>query len=187
MAQNKVLGFWNGLPTWAKGVIAVGGLSIIYFTSRSIVKSINAKKRREDSKKAVSNAEADKKELVRNGIRASFSQTQYQTWANSIQKSFEGCDPFGEITWGADSPLGAVSFWSKSGYNVAIIFNQLKNNLDFVSLMTAWGVRSYDDCGWGTGDVENVDLVQAITDELNSGERRDLNKILAKKGITYKV
>jgi hypothetical protein len=32
-----------------------------------------------------------------------------------------------------------------------------------------------------------VDLFKAIDHELTDAERRDLNKILAKKGITYKV
>jgi hypothetical protein len=68
-----------------------------------------------------------------------------------------------------------------------MIFNQLKNNLDYLELSTAWGIRTYDACGWGTGDVKDVDLSKAIIDELNDGEVRDLNIILSKKGITYKV
>ena len=40
MAQSKALEVWNGLPNWAKGIIAVGGLAIIYFTANSVIKSI---------------------------------------------------------------------------------------------------------------------------------------------------
>jgi len=50
MAQEKALEVWSGLPPWAKGIIAVGGLAIIYFTSRSIIKSINKKKKEQDDK-----------------------------------------------------------------------------------------------------------------------------------------
>lgn len=187
MAQGKAFEVWSGLPTWAKGVIAVGGLAIIYFTSRTIIKKINASKDAKDSKQAVQDAIGDKTNLIRKGIKASFPTTQYQTWANSIEQSFEGCDPFGNVSWGADSPLGVVSYWSKSGYNVANIFNKLKNDVDYLDLVIAWGTRTYDDCGWGTGNVENVDLSKSIADELNDSERNNLNKILAKKGITYKV
>lgn len=187
MAQSKALEVWSGLPTWAKGIIAVGGLAIIYFTGRTIIKKINASKEAKDSRESVREASNDRASLLRKGLKPSFAPTQYQGWANSIEQSFEGCDPFGNITWGADSPLGSVSYWSKSGYKVATIFNQLKNDIDFLDLTIAWGVRTYDDCGIFTGDVKDVDLFKAIEDELTDAERRDLNKILAKKGITFKV
>lgn len=187
MAKEKALEVWSGLPTWAKGIIAVGGLAIIYFTARTIVKKISASKESQDSKESVKDATNDRASLLRKGLRPSFNQTQYKGWANSMEQSFEGCDPFGNITWGADSPLGKVSYWSKSGYNVAKIFTQLKNDIDFLDLVVAWGVRTYDECGILTGNVENVDLFKAIDHELTDAERRDLNKILAKKGITYKV
>ena len=187
MAQGKALEVWSGLPTWAKGIIAVGGLAIIYFTGKGIIKRLARAKESQDSKESVKDASNDRASLLRKGLRPSFAPTQYKGWANSIEQSFEGCDPFGNIAWGADSPLGAVSYWSKSGYKVATIFGQLKNDIDFLDLVVAWGVRTYDDCGWGTGDVKDVDLFKAIEDELTDAERRDLNKILAKKSITYKV
>jgi hypothetical protein len=187
MAQNKTFQVWSGLPTWAKGIIAVGGLAIVYFTGRAIIKKLGAIKEGKDSREAVRDAEQDKRKLINQGIKPSYTKTQYQTWANQIEQAFEGCDPFGNISWGSDSPLGTISYWSKSGYKVAMIFNQLKNNLDYLELSTAWGIRTYDACGWGTGDVKDVDLSKAIIDELNDGEVRDLNIILSKKGITYKV
>ena len=132
MAQGKALEVWSGLPTWAKGIIAVGGLAIIYFTGRTIIKKINASKESKDSKESVKDATNNRASLLRKGLRPSFTETQYKGWANSIEQSFEGCDPFGNISWGADSPLGVVSYWSKSGYKVATIFAQLKNDIDFI-------------------------------------------------------
>ena len=187
MAQSKALEVWSGLPTWAKGIIAVGGLAIIYFTGKGIIKRLARAKESQDSKESVKDASNDRASLLRKGLKPSFPPTQYKGWANAIEQSFEGCDPFGNVTWGADSPLGTVSYWSKSGYNVAKIFAQLKNDVDFLTLVLAWGVRTYDECGILTGNVEDVDLFKAIDHELTDAERRDLNKILAKKGITYKV
>ena len=40
MANNKAFEVWSGLPTWAKGTIAVGGLAVIYFAGRGIWKRI---------------------------------------------------------------------------------------------------------------------------------------------------
>ena len=184
---NGAYKYYKELPAWAKGVVIVGGLAVIYFTGRTIFKKLREAKDAKDSKESVKDAQNDLKNLQNKGLRASFTPTQYKTWANTIEQAFEGCDPFGNITWGADSPLGVVSVWSRSGYKVATIFNQLKNDLDYLMLVTAWGVRTYDDCGWGTGDVKDVDLAKAIVDELNDRERNNLNKILAKKGIKYTI
>lgn len=185
--ESQVYKFYKELPPWAKGIVVVGGLAVIYFGGRSVFRKINQAKQAQDSKDSVRGAENDVRNLQNTGLRASYSDTQYKTWANSLQQAFEGCDPSGNITWGADSPLGVVSVWSTSGYKVAEIFNQLKNDIDYLKLLTAWGVRTYDACGWWTGDVKDVDLSKAISDELTDRERSNLNKILSKKGIKYKV
>ena len=97
-----------------------------------IFKKINKAKTAQDSKESVKDAQNDIRVLQNTGIRASYSDTQYKSWANSLQQAFEGCDNSANITWGADSPLGTVSVWSTSGYKVAEIFNQLKNDIDYL-------------------------------------------------------
>jgi hypothetical protein len=67
-----------------------------------------------------------------------------------------------------------------------MIISKFKNDLDFLKLSTAWGVRTYDQCGWGTGNVENATLSKAISDELNEGEISKINGALAKQGIKYR-
>lgn len=186
MAQSKALEVWSGLPTWAKGIIAIGGVAILYFTSRTIIKKISSVKESKDVKELTRDAKSDRTALLRKGLRPTFSETQYKGWANAIEQAFEGCSG-GTITWGKDSPLGNVTTWSTAGYKVATIFNQLKNDLDFIDLVIAWGVRTYDKCGILTGDVVDADLFKAITNDLTDRERRDVNTILAKKRITYKV
>jgi hypothetical protein len=187
MAKAKLYEYYTELPSWAKGIVIVGGMAIVYFTTRTIFKRLRAAKDAQDSKRAVQDAEADRRRLSGNGMKASYSRTQYRTWANSLEQAYEGCDLSGQITWGADSPLGAVSFWSNSGYKTASIFNQLKNDVDYLELSIAWGVRTYDDCGYFTGDVKDVDLAKAIQDELTAREISNLNQILSKKGIKYRV
>ena len=185
--QGKVYQYYKDLPAWAKGVVVVGGIAIVYFTGRSIVKSIKQKKAARNATQTVADAKADLASLTYRGIKPSYSQTQYQTWANSIQSAFEGCDSFQTITWGSDSPVGVVTIWSTSGYKVAQIFNQLKNDVDYLELTISWKVRTYDACGWGTGNITDVDLVSAIADELSDRERSNLNDILQLRGITYRV
>lgn len=187
MAKTKAYQYYTELPAWAKGIVVVGGLAIAYFAGRSILKKFSDAKKSQDSREAVRESEKEKTRLQNSGLRPSFTKTQYQSWANAIQQAFEGCDFSGEVTWGSDSPLGVASFWSSSGYKVASILNQLKNNLDYLELTTAWGIRSYDACGWWTGDIKDVDFPKAIQTELTAREINNLNQVLSKKGISYKL
>lgn len=181
MAQNKAFEVWSGLPTWAKGVIAVGGVAIVYFTARAIIKKIGKGKSLQEQKQTVTQQNNELRNLQNTGQRASFAESQYKAWADAIQNQFDGCD-FGQNIFSADVPL--IGYWSGSGKKVRDIVNQLKNNVDFLKLVSAWGVRTYDQCGWGTGDVSG-NLYNAINDELDRGEVMGLNNILKKKGITY--
>jgi hypothetical protein len=52
--------------------------------------------------------------------------------------------------------------------------------------MSSYGTKTYDQCGVWTGDFTGT-LGAAITNELDAGEIRALNQILANNGITYKI
>lgn len=169
MAQNKTLEVWNGLPTWAKGAIAVGGVAILYFTGRWIVKSISAGKGKREQLVTINEIKDDIRVLNQQGVRPSYPDSQYTMWANKIKNAFDGCDPL-EV----------------SQNTVNQIFRELKNDADFAKLVQAWGTKTYDQCGWGTGDVTG-DLTYAIRDELDDTEIRNANKILSDKGIKYRI
>ncbi len=171
--------YYKELPAWAKGVVIVGGLGITYFTGLTAYKMVKRGIEKGKSAKSLKNVAAEKSELADSGQVATYQPSQYKGWADSIQKQFSGCDfsvpvPF---TPGLD-----LSYSGKVLYNVLSGF---KNDLDFLNLIESFGVRTYDDCGWGTGDVENVTLYSAVTDELNSDEIKEINKLLKSKGITY--
>ena len=76
-------------------------------------------------------------------------------------------------------------FASYSGEYLYKIILQLKNNVDFLKLQTAFGVRTYDQCGIFNGDFTG-NLTQAVNDELTASEIAELNKQLTKKGIVYR-
>ena len=49
MADKGALRVYTELPSWAKGVVVVGGLVVGYLAVTSILKSIKAKKNKEES------------------------------------------------------------------------------------------------------------------------------------------
>lgn len=184
MNTSKTMEIWNGLPTWAKGVVAVGGLAAVYFGVRGFLNKVKADAAMKDQLLTQQNQENELQNQIENGIRPSYSQSQYMQWADEIQNQFDGCDvsprlPVDPRTFGNQN-------WSGSGAKMATIILQLKNNADFLALSTSWGAsRTYDQCGWGMGDFSG-NLSQAVTDELAQDEINALNSYLLSKGITYK-
>jgi hypothetical protein len=182
MKENKALELWNGLPTWAKGVIAVGGVAIVYFAGRGIWKQFRKSKDTEKQRESLRTQRQEINQLQNLGQRPSFPQSQYKSWADRIQNQYDGAD-FKQNLFDYDIPV--LGTWSGSGKVTAQIISQLKNNLDFLKLSEAYGVRTYDQAGWFTGDFTG-NLTQAINDELDSGEVNALNNMLKKQGITYR-
>ena len=162
MADTKT-NFWKDLPGWAKGLIVVIILIVVIFILYKVYKMISDKQGSSD-KGDVRDSQKDLNDLIKNGIKPSFQQSQYDGWANSLRLSFDGC--------GTDNGP-----WKS-------VFGKMNNKADVLSLIASYGIRTYDACGIGTGDTSST-LPAAITDELSSSEISELNSMLSSKGITY--
>lgn len=188
MAQDKVFKIWSDLPQWAKGVIAVGGIAIAYFTARGVIKLVKQSVASKDARKTQQEFENDIRDLGQQGINPTYPTSQYGSWASMIQTQFSGCDWRNNVFDMSDPLLFWAGSFSESGKTVAAIFQKLNNNADFASLVTAYGSRTYDQCGtWPFAGDFTGNLFSAIQDELDQGERNELNKQLQRKGITYQV
>ena len=49
MTKDTLFAWYNDLPPWARGVVVVGGIGIVTYTTYSIVKSINNKKKQQQA------------------------------------------------------------------------------------------------------------------------------------------
>lgn len=165
MSAYKV---FSQLPPWAKGVTVVGGLVLAYFGVRKIIAIAEKAKDLKGQKQTVEDSKQALQDLKVNGVTQSFSDAQYSAWASSIQAAFEGCDMTSDDLGSLAGPLNAI-----------------KNDADMYKLITAFGVRKWDDCGWFTGDVEK-DLAGGVRHELNVSQINFLNKILSDKGIKFR-
>ena len=182
---NKFYDYYKDIPTWAKGVVVVGGIAIVYFTAKSFLKKVKANAEKEKAMETVTYQKKEEKQLEETGLRATFSDSQYKAWADALQNQFDGCDiDISDFTFWGNLFKGFTG--SNSAKKLVSIISKFKNDLDFLKLSTAWGIRTYDQCGWGTGNVENATLSKAVSDELNETEISTINKTLAKSGIKYK-
>ncbi len=169
MANSGAYKVYSELPSWAKGVVVIGGIAIVYFTGRTIYKSIAKKAEAREDAQTVRDVKDEIRESQNQGKRQSYPDSQYKAWADSIEKAFDGCDPFET---------------SQNTINRAV--RELKNNTDWLKLVDAYGVRTYDQCGWLMGSFTG-NLYSAIADELDSAEKAYINKLLTERGITYRV
>jgi len=166
MAQNKTLEVWNGLPTWAKGVIAVAGVAIVYFTTKSIIKSIKKKKQEQDDNDLLDASERERRELDKQGIKQVVSNAQLEAFSQKLAEAFNDC--------------------GTTEASVYAVFNGLKNKADLMQLIKIYGKRPYSGCllQGEFGDM-NYTLPRAIESELDSAEMKKVNDILRRKNIDY--
>ena len=60
---SKVFEVYKDLPSWAKGVVVVGGIAIVYFTTKSFLKRIKQSAEKNKSMETVISQKNEVKEL----------------------------------------------------------------------------------------------------------------------------
>ena len=184
MSDSKgALKIYEDLPGWARGVVVVGGLVVTYMIGNTIYKKINAAKAAADQQNKLNQTKTDLNTKMQQGQQSGFSNTQYINWADEIATSFNGCHL--DIV-PLPTQLGDTLAWSNQGIAVREILKLLKNDVDYLQLQNAFGIRTLTKSWICGGDVPSLSLPSAIKYQLNKYEIAALNDILSKKGITYK-
>jgi predicted S18 family serine protease len=173
--SNKIFNYYKELPMWAKGVLAIGVVGVSYIFLSQTIKRI----RSQANKKTIIGQKNEANALKKSGMLQSYPDSQYEAWADGIQKQFSGCD----ISMDAFALQDLIA--SDSGIYIYKIIEQLSNDLDFLKLATAYDSRTYKNCGWFSGDFVG-NLTQAVNDELVASEIKQLNKLLTTKQIKYR-
>lgn len=98
-----------------------------------------------------------------------YPDSQYFAFANRLEQAM--------FDWGTDEAA------------ILDVFNQLKNNADYLALKSAFGVRDYTG-----GIVPYIPLISPklslegwLQEELSSSYINEINTMLYNKGITYRV
>lgn len=159
---------FSGLPSWAKGVVAiavVGGIGYLLYKTFSKVGDIKDDKGLREEK-AGWEQEFDK--LNSNpSTKATLSKSQLSSFANKIFTAMDG--------YQTDEDAVINTFYN------------LKNDADFAGLQAAWGIREISSGRFNPEPNFKGNLISAIASEMNTSERSKINTILMKKGIKYRV
>jgi hypothetical protein len=159
---------YNNLPSWAKGVVVVGGIAIIYFTGKSLWKKLNEINKIKDAQKESGNAKSELYRLAEKGIRPTLNQTQLEGMCQELVSAFDGC--------GTDEQA------------VRRVFQRIRNDADVYALIGTFSARKYDDCNLteGFGDT-TASLSSALVKEMgNKDITTYVNNVLQSKGVTYR-
>jgi len=173
MANNKVYQFWTELPTWAKGVTAVGGLVLVYIVGRKIFKVAFPSDETKRNRELVANVGNEIREYEQQGQKPSFADSQYNLFANTIYNGMRYC---------AGDDYGTVE----------VTMKKMKNNVDVAKLIAAFGKRQDYCFGIPTGNP--MDLFTYVQKELGNDwggltnyRVANINKDWKSKGITYQL
>lgn len=174
--ENKLAKSYSGLPGWAKGTLAVGGLVIVGFVAYTIYKNAKKKSSLKQANQLSQDATKEVVELSKTGIRPSYGQSQYESFVLKLVLAMDGC--------GTDEE------------SVFKVFEFMKNKADLLTLIKTFGVRFYQPCA-ATSPISYTKwlydnesfgggLSTWLEYDLTSSEIQKINSILSKKGIDYK-
>jgi hypothetical protein len=170
MAINKQFAqeSFTGLPTWAKGAIAVavvGGIGYLVYKLIKVGGGIkeNKTERQEDNSWNKELDELNSKEST----KMTLSKAQLLSMANKIHAAMDG--------WGTDEEA------------IIKAFRLLKNNADFAGLQAAYGVQKISSGRFSIEPDFTGNLTSSLSTELSDYWITKINTILKAKKIKFTV
>jgi hypothetical protein len=171
--QNKMYQYYTELPSWAKGIVVVGGVAVLGYITFKIYRRFFPTDKEKKSRELANTIDNQIKKSEKDGLKQSFTDPNYITFANTLYESMRYAigDDYGKVV---------------------DIMKSMKNNLDVEKLIKAFGFRQNYFIGIDKG--EPADLFSWINEELGSEylgitnyRVTQINNDWAKKGISYKI
>lgn len=171
--ENTLYKYYKDLPPWAKGVVVVGGTAIVIMVGSRIYRNLFPTDAQKKNKELAKNVDSEIIALSRNGIKPSFSDSNYNTFANTIYNGmrFAVGDDYSTVT---DTLM------------------KMKNDLDVAKLVKAFGQRQNFAFGIPVGSP--MDLMTFVQNELGNEfggltnyRVKRINEDWKKKGINYQI
>lgn len=171
--ENKVYGYYKELPPWAKGVIVVGGGLVAFLVLRRVYKGLFPSEDERKNRELALNVGNEINVLTNQGVKQTYPDSQYNTFANTIYNGMRYC---------AGDDYGTVESTMK----------KMMNDLDVAKLIRAFGKRQ-DYC-FGIPTSGELDLFTYVQKELGNDwggitnyRVKRINEDWKKKGIKYQI
>lgn len=164
MEKTGVSKLYDDLPIIVKGIYAVSALAIFGIIGYSLYKKYHKTQSEKDAEESVKESMQDIKTI---------SQHEKQSYIYSQYKAF------------ADALFEAMSGVGTDDDAINSVFNKMKNTIDVLTLIKAFGIRDYTDDKVFVFNIKPMNLNQWISAELSNNEKTTLNNILKSKKIKY--
>jgi len=171
--ENKVYTYYKELPPWAKGVVVVGGGLVAFLVLRRVYKGLFPSAEERKNRELANNVGNEINVLTNQGVKPTYPESQYNTFANTIYNGMRYC---------VGDDYGTVESTMK----------KMMNDLDVAKLLSAFGKRQ-DYC-FGIPASGELDLFTYVQKELGSEwggltnvRVRRINDDWKKKGIKYQI
>ena len=138
----------SGLPSWAKGVIAIAVVGAAGFVAFSIYRKFKGIGEKKDSKVVTNESLNEFDKLQKQGQKLSKPMPTYQQLINDIVVKLSGCE----------------TVYTELEVIKAII-KVVKKPVDWYYLVAKFGNKDIEDCGWGK---TNYDLPTLLKDQLDT-------------------
>jgi hypothetical protein len=168
----KVYQYYKDLPSWAKGVVVVGGVAALFFVGKKLYTIVFPSEEAKRNAELGRNINSEISNLQK-FQKASYPDSTYDTLANTIYNS---------MRFAIGDDYGAVQDSLK----------KMKNDLDVAKLIRAFGSRQ--DYAFGIPVGGKMDLLTYVKKELGNEyggltayRVTDINKDWAAKKIKYTI
>jgi hypothetical protein len=143
----------QGLPSWAKGVIAVSVIAAVGIVAYKVYKLVSNIGEGKDEKVVLDLVDKEIKDKIKAGESLTKPLSTYASTANAIEEKLKGCD----------SPKSEIDV-------IKLVIGQVKTPIDWLQLTKAFGKRKIDNCSWGSTDYELGNLLKNELDWNVAGE-----------------
>lgn len=173
---NKIVGYYKELPSWSKGIVAIGGLALVGIVAYTIYRKRKTQSDIKINLKESDSASQELSDLATQGVRPTLSNSQVQSLINALKDAMNGC--------------------GTNEQRVYDTFSKLNNDADVKLLLKLWQVQYYEPCSasspisyarWMFNDKAfGGNLSEWLNYDLKPSEIKQINSIFAKKGIKHK-
>lgn len=164
-AEKSVWQAFNELPILARAIIGILITGTVIFSAYKIFQAVKKAKDAKAEKESLGEVKDELQQLLGQGIRQTYPDSQYVAWGNSIADKLNGCiaDEAGVIR----------------------IIAQLRNNVDWLKLVERFSLKTITGCM--LADDRKVALQAAMQWKLSQIGIDSVNKVLKTKGIKYQI
>lgn len=167
-AGSGATGVWNSIHWTGRTAIVLVGTGVVVFAGWKGYQAYQAYKAGKQGKATTDAAESDLNKVLKNpSIVLSYPAETYSGWAGTIFTLLNGSCAL--------------------GYNdaqVTSILRKMRNEADWLKLISSFGVKTVDNCVYGT---YTGDLTVVLNKGLKLQSILDTNLDLAKKGIKSRI